>query len=531
MQYSRRFLIIGLTALAILLPAASPGLSAPNSLVMTCSELMDMTKFFYPGATISSAVMVPAAGGLPEYCKVEGWRWPDDGFIVKLPSRWNGRLFQVGNGGAAGTIAEADMVLGLTRGFATAGGSGGHRSPATFYQFGYFSGDPGAYQKVVDYCSGSVHATNELARRMIKAYYGATPTYAYYVGYSTGGRQGLMEAQRYPDDFDGLLAGGDPAPFTVRTMEDAWVPTQLLGAAYIPRAKLPLLAEAVMAKCDGVDGLVDGLIDDPRKCAFNALTDLPVCAEDVDGTNCFTQAQRQAISNIYRGPQNAAGTVLAKGPSYGSEAIMADGNSGWTMFVPETPGAATYAARLGASFVQWIGLPPKGGGPSWDGKTFNVDIDWDIVRNNWGQVCDTNDPDLRAFKVKGKKFIDYHGWGDALCWPFRAVDYYEQVVKTIGSLEETRKFYKLYMIPGMTHFPGGRGVFDRNTLREPLFLALQDWVEDGAEPGAFVGSRPVVEGRWETITRPICPYPEVARYRGTGNIDAAENFTCKNPSP
>jgi hypothetical protein len=530
MSCRKGFAIAVLVVLAVFVAETGPGLGAPNSPAISCSDLMDMTKFFYPGATITSATIVKAGDGLPEHCKVEGWRWPDDGFMVKLPSSWNGRLFQVGNGGAAGMILEPDMALGLVRGFATAGASGGHRTPATFYQFGYFAGDPAAYQKIVDYCSGSVHATNELARRMIKAFYGVPPTHAYYVGYSTGGRQGLMEAQRYPDDFDGLLAGGDPAPFTVRTMEDAWTATQLLGAAYVPHAKLPLLAEAVMTKCDSIDGLVDGLIDDPRKCTFNALTDLPACAQDVDGTSCFTQAQRQAVYNIYRGPENAAGTLLAKGASFGSEAIMADGNSGWTMFVPPARGGATYAARLGANFVQWIGLPPNGGGPGWDWKTFNVNKDWDVVRNNWGQTCDTYDPDLRAFKLKGKKFIDYHAWADALCWPFRAVDYYEQVVKTIGSLEETRKFYKLYMIPGMTHFPGGRGVFDRLTLREPLFLALQDWVEKGTEPGAFVGSRPAVAGRWGAITRPICPYPEVARYRGTGSIDAAENFTCVNPS-
>lgn len=364
---------------------------------------------------------------------------------------------------------------------------------------------------------------------MIKIYYGAPPRYAYYVGYSTGGQQGLMEAQRYPDGFDGILGGGDPAPFTVRTMEDAWMATQLLGPAYLPHEKLPMLAKAVMAKCDAIDGLKDGLIDNPPKCTFNALTDLSACPGDTDGTNCFTQVQRQAIFNIYRGPQNAAGAVLAKGAPFGSEAIMADGRSGWTMFVPARPGAMTYAAQLGASFVRWIGLPPTGGGPTWDWKTFDVNRDWDIVRNNWGQLCDTNDPDLRSFKIKGKKLIDYHAWADALCWPFRAPEYYDQMVKMIGGLEETRKFYRLYMIPGMAHFPGGRGVFDRNTLQEPFFLALQNWVEQGKEPGTFVGTRLTVEGRWAAVSRPVRAYPEVARYKGKGSVDAAENFTCVKP--
>jgi feruloyl esterase len=526
-----RYVIVGLVVLAAFLLLPGSGSAAEGNPVMACPGLMNMTKLFLPGATITSAKMVPASAGLPEHCRVDGWRWPDDGFIVKLPSAWNGRLFQIGNGAAAGAIREEDMALGLAKGFATAAGTGGHRSPDTLFQFGYFAGDPAAYQKVIDHCSGSVHATNGLARKMIKAYYGVPLAYAYYVGYSTGGRQGLMEAQRYPDDFDGLLAGGDPAPFTVRTMLDTWVSTQLLGASYIPHAKLPLLAQAVAAKCDGIDGLVDGLIDDPRKCSFNAMTDLPACAGDADGPNCFTRAQRQAVYNIYRGPENSAGTLLAKGVSYGSEAIMADGQSGWTMFVPPVPGGGTFTLGLGSSFVKWVGLPPVGGGPNWDWKTFDVNRDWDVVRNNWGEACDTNDPDLRAFKAKGKKFIDYHGWADALCWPYRAVDYYDEVVKKIGSLEETRNFYRLYMIPAMTHFPGGRSVVDRNTIREPFFSALQDWVEKGREPGAFVGSRRAVPEKWDAITRPVCPYPEVARYNGVGSTDAAENFTCVKPSP
>jgi hypothetical protein len=531
MYHRRGFVSIGIIVVAAVLLLTSPGSAATGNPVMPCQSLMDMTKFFQPATTIISAKTVPADGGLPEHCRVEGWRWPDDGFVIKLPSAWNGRLFQIGNGGAAGSIDEGAMVLGLQNGFVAAGGSGGHRTPATLFQFGYFAGDPVAHRKVVDFCSESVHSTNELVRKMVKAYYGTPPAYAYYVGYSTGGRQGLMEAQRYPDDFDGILAGGDPAPFTVRTMQDTWVSTQLLGPAYMPHAKLPLLAEAVMATCDGIDGLVDGLIDDPRKCSFNAMADLPACPGDTDGPDCFTQAQLQAAYNIYRGPENASRKLLAKGVSFGSEAIMADGKSGWTMFVPENPGGGSAALGLGSSFVKWIGLPPTGGGPNWDWKTFNVDTDWDVVRNSWGSMCDTGDPDLRAFKAKGKKFIDYHGWADALCWPLRAVDYYDEVEKKIGSLEETRKFYRLYMIPGMTHFPGGRGVLDRNTLRKPMFQALQDWVEKGTEPKSLVGSRPAVSGRWGAIKRPVCPYPEVARYRGTGSTDSAENFTCEKPSP
>jgi hypothetical protein len=530
MSCLKGLLIVALTATTLHAAAAQPTLITSRSPILGCSDLMDITKVFSPGATITAATIVAVSGGLPEHCRVEGWRWPDDGFVIKLPTSWNSRLFQIGNGGAAGVVVEADMAIGLAGGFVTAGGSGGHRSPATLYQFGYFAGSPDAHQKIVDYCSNSVHATNQLAKRMIRAYYGVSPTYSYYLGYSSGGRQGLVEAQLYPDDFDGILGGGSPAPFTVRVMEDAWVPTQLTGASYIPHAKLNVLAEAVMAKCDGIDGLQDGLIDDPRECDFNALSDLPACRQNADAPDCFTQAQRQAVYNIYRGPVNAGGTLLAKGTSFGSEAIMADGTSGWTTFVPPTPNGLAYAARLGGSFVRWIGLPPKGGGPGWDPKTFDVNTDWEIVRESWGQSCDASEPDLRSFKIKGKKFIDYHAWADALCWPSRAIEYHEQVTKIVGSPEETNSFYKLYMIPGMTHFPGSRGVFDRNTLREPFFRALQEWAEKRKEPGAIIGTRAAVPGRWAAISRPICPYPQVSRYTGKGSSDDAANFSCVAPA-
>lgn len=492
-----------------------------------------------PGVMITSAQIKttydppPPASSvpLPEHCRVEGWRSPDDGFIVKLSSAWNGRLYQVGNGGAAGTIGEPAMTFGLQRGFVTAGGSGGHRAPATMFQFGFPPNDPKAQRKIEDYCYGSAHETNVLARKVIKAYYGNDLVRAYFIGYSTGGRQGFMEAQRYPQDFDGILAGGNPFPFTVRTMSDTWEATQLLGAGYISTTKLPILADAVMAKCDAIDGLVDGFIDDPRKCTFNALTDLPACPGDVDGPNCITAAQSQAVYNIYDGPRKSDGTLLARGVSFGSEAIMADGKSGWTMFVPTEPGGKTFALGLGSSFVQWVGLPPEKGGPGRDWKTFDVNTDWDIVSKKWGAECDTYNPNLWPFKLRGGKLIHYHGWADALCWAAPTPDYYDQVVKWIGSEKETRKFYRLYMIPGMTHFPGARGVLDRNTLIEPFFMALVDWVEHGIEPGAFVGSRPTAAGRWTAITRPVCPYPEAARYLGTGSIDDAKNFTCVKLTP
>jgi feruloyl esterase len=504
-----------------------------------CSLTDKCTLAFFQGVvgsdvTVNSAILVPATATLPEHCRVEGVRAPEDGFIFKLPSVWNARYLQTGNGGAAGAYNEPMMDPSLALGFAVGSGTGGHINPNMIdFSFGYHWWDnPVVMTKVEDYFYGSVHKTSILGKKLIKAYYGSRPRYSYYNGYSTGGRQALMEAQRYPEDFDGILGGDGPIPFTKRTMGDTWEATQFLGDAYIPLAKLLILADAVMKKCDSIDGLVDGLIDDPRECDFNALTDLPACPGDIDGPACFTNAQRQAAYNVYDGVRNSKGKLLFKGVSYGSEAIIADGSSGWTMFVPAAPGGGTIALGLGSSFVQWIGLTPEKGGPGWDWKTFNVDTDWDIEVDHWADMGDTYDPNLKAFKWSGGKMIYYHGWADALCWANPAPDYYDQVVKKIGSLRETQEFFKLYTIPGMAHFAGaGRGVFDSDTFQPPALDALVAWVEHGIEPGAFVGTRAALPNRWSSISRPICPYPEVARYVGTGSIDDASNFSCVKTIP
>ena len=257
-----------------------------------CSEpvtsreaLMEMD--FGPDINITSCENVAATDELPAHIRVEGYRMPDDGFIIKLPINWNERLYQTGNGGAAGMISEPLLSFGLKNGYASVSGSGGHRTPEKGFQFGYPPDDSEALEKIDDYCFGSVHETNILARKIIKAFYGAEPTYAYYNGYSTGGRQGLMEAQRFPDDFNGIIIGSPPIPFTMRTMADNWVSTMFLGESYIPIPKLSILARAVMDKCDSIDGVADNLIEYPPDCDFNAVKDLPPCQDDIDSPDLF----------------------------------------------------------------------------------------------------------------------------------------------------------------------------------------------------------------------------------------------------
>jgi hypothetical protein len=541
MKFRNQLVICAVAAILALVLSVGAGFAAPKAKDPESRCLALATTNFGKDVHVDSVEVTSVSEDgkpLPEHCRVVGWRWPDDGFVMKFPFAWNGRYMQGGNGGAAGAVEPAAMNLALSKGFAAGSGTGGHRSPDMMdFSFGYPPGDRIAEIKVEDYCYGSVHKTNILARKMIKAYYGRHPSYAYYDGYSTGGRQGLASAQRYPDDFDGILAGAGPFPFTKRTMGDVWESTQFLGAAFIPKDKLPLLAEAVMAKCDGIDGLVDGLIEDPRKCTFDARTDLTVCPADVEGPGCFTLAQRRAVYNVYDGVRRSDGTLLFRGVSFGSEQLINDPEfyaangyypSGWSMFVPEVPEGGTFALGLGGSFTQWVGLPPEKGGEGWDWKTFNVDNDWDIVTDKWAERCDTNNPNLWPFKHHGKKLIYYSGWADALCWPRPAPDYYDSVVDVIGE-RGTQEFFKLYMVPGMAHFDNGRGVLNSTTIEDPLFTKLVKWVEHGIEPKAVVGSREAVEGLWPAISRPVCPYPQVSKLKKGGNPAIAADFSCVAP--
>ncbi len=463
-----------------------------------------------------SVVAVP----VPEYCDVRGIIAPEQTFNVKLPSLgWNSRLYVVGNSVAAGSVEEGAMISGIMQGFATAGTDTGHQGPVVDWSFGYNPPDnsnPNAEEKVIDFCDESIHETTVLAKQIVDAYYSAAPEYSYYVGCSTGGRQGLIEAQRYPEDFDGILVGAPAHYFADIAMRGIWEGQQLSGPGAIAPYKLPLLAAAVMDKCDGIDGLVDGVIDDPRACPFDALVDLPACVDDVDGPDCFTLAQQDAINALYDGPSNSAGELLTFGEPFGSENLV-DGASGWIPWLV-WPGMLPLSPLVGAGFVQNIGLEPPPG-PMWDFMTFDFDTDWGPVFDKVAPLCDASDPDLTAFRDLGGKMIHYDGWADQVTGPYQSADYYENVLDLMGD-EETKDFYSLYMIPGMFHCGGGVGCYDIDAL----FGALVGWVEQGVEPTSYTGTRD--DG---ARTRPMCPYPEVARYLGVGSIDDAASFVCAQP--
>jgi feruloyl esterase len=506
--------------------AWSPAFAAVEP-CMPCENLLTID--FGPEVTITSASLQtevtgvglegPFAIPVPEHCDVRGTIAPEQGFDVKLPTgTWNSRLYVVGNGGTGGSISEEALVPGLLHGFTTAGTDTGHQGDMLDWSFAYNPPDnsnPHASDKLTDYCDESIHETTVLTKKIIDTYYCTTPRFSYYVGCSTGGRQGLVEAQRYPDDFDGILVGAPVHYMTDIAMRGVWEGQQVTGPGAIHPAKLPLLAAAVMDKCDSIDGLIDGVIDDPVLCAFDAQKDLPPCEDDKDSMDCFTAAQRDAIFAIYDGPRNSGGDLLTFGEPFGSEAMVGPA-SGWVPSLIWPNGLSIGLNHLiGNGFLQFVGLDPPPG-RTWDYMTFDWDTDWPQVTNKIATLCNADDPDLSQFRNRGGKIIHYDGWADPSTGPFQSVDYYTNVRDVMGG-SETDDFYKLYMIPGMAHCGGGLGCFDRAAL----FDALVGWVENGTHPTWYTGTNPD-----STRTRPMCPYPQVARYLGEGSTDDAGSFLC-----
>jgi feruloyl esterase len=274
-----------------------------------------------------------------------------------------------------------------------------------------------------------------------------------------------------------------------------------------------LLAEVVYKKCDEVDGLKDGLITDPRRCQFDPLTDLPKCENDVAGKDCFTTPQTKGLQKVYGGVRNSKGALLYPGQPPGAE-IAVNGRSGW---MGSIGGDGGIGLVFGETFMRFLAFEPQRG-KTWSWKQFNFDTDPPQMAA-FAKVIDATNPDLSRLKSRGGKIIHYHGWADALVNPQMSVDYYESVLKKMGK-RQTGQFYKLYMVPGMFHCAGGVGCD-----RADWFGPLVDWVEKGVVPNAIAGAR--AQQNATVMTRPHCPYPQTAKYKGSGGASLAENFTCQ----
>jgi feruloyl esterase len=471
-------------------------------------ELLDVARI--------TATAVAAAGDVPAHCFVEGLIDPEVAFQVALPQAWNGRFYMIGNGGHAGTLPAANarnQPIGL--GFVWAATDTGHDAAK----------EPGASfvlsnpQKAVDYAIRAVHVTAVTAKALANAFYGQPVEYSYWNSCSNGGRQGLLEAQRYPQDFDGIVANAPWVDQTGFTMGAIWN-QQALATANVTAGKLATLASSVMEKCDAVDGLEDGLIDDPRWCDYVVAEDAPICAAGTDDDSCLTSAQAEAIQKVYDGPRNSAGEQIFPGFMLGSEQVVTGANgsaaSSWMgLIAPATPDAIPADLNLALGTMRY--LVPATPQPDWNYSDFDFDRDVEDL-DAWSRLADATDPNLGEFRARGGKLLMTYGWADTILQPLMGVNYYQQAVVANGV--DGQDFLRLFMIPGMTHCAGGLGP----DTHDPV-TAVIDWVETGAPPALIVAKK-VINGE-VARSRPLCPYPEVARYDGSGSIDDAANFRCE----
>jgi feruloyl esterase len=470
-----------------------------------------------------SAHTVAADGNTPQPCRVSGVLSPEVAFEVTLPTPWNGRLYMIGNGGHAGDALDnpgrvAQVRQGLEQGFAVAQTNTGH----------YSSKEPGASfvlsnpQKAVDYAHRAVHVTAVTAKELANRYYSRPVDKAYWNSCSNGGRQGLLEAQRYPADFDGIVANAPWVDQTGFTIGAIWN-QQAFAQTHVSADKLALVAERAMQQCDAVDGLRDGLIDDPRRCSFNVARDVPICAASGSGAAaaCLTPAEAATVQKVYDGPQ-AGGKTVFTGFEVGSEAVLPRPNgpatSGWIgLIAPAEAGGGAADFGLAEGTMRYLVFQPPQ--PQWDFKTFDFGRD-PAKLDRWGKLANATDPNLRDFRARGGKLLMTYGWADAILQPQMGVDYYEKAVAANG--RDGTSFMRLFMIPGMAHCAGGVGPDQYDAVS-----AVIDWVEKGVAPDSLVAKK-IVNGE-VTRSRPLCPYPQVARYRGQGSTDDAANFECKMP--
>jgi len=466
------------------------------------------------------AVVVAAEGETPEFCRVTGVLKPEIAFEVSLPVRWNGRLYMIGNGGHAGQALDdptrvADRNTALRLGFAFAQTNTGHdarKEPgATFVM-----SNP---QKAIDYAYRAVHLTAVTAKRIAKRYYAKSVAHAYWNSCSNGGRQGLLEAQRYPKDFDGVIAHAPWVSQTGFMLGALWNHRALTGAS-ITAGKLSLVANKVMEQCDAIDGLKDGLIDDPRECRFDPRRDVQACPAGSDADDCLTAVQADAINKVYSGPQSNGKTIFP-GFMPGSETPVVNAAgasvSPWLGFIVPSPEGRAADFGLAENTLRYLVFTPPQ--PEYDYRNFDFDRDVHLL-DAWAKQANATSVELKKFRARGGKVLMTYGWADQILQPLMGVDYYEQVTRRFGS--QTMDFARLFMVPGMTHCSGGNGP-DRF---DPV-SAIVDWVEKGKAPESLRASR--VVNNQVVRTRPLCPYPKVARYSGKGSIDEAANFSCVAP--
>ena len=457
-----------------------------------------------PCAELARLRNVTSATETPTYCRVSiRLRPAADSEItseVWLPAStvWNGKLLMEGGGGLAGSINTAGMRNAIREGYASASTDTGHTGSSGSFALGH-------PDKITDFAYRAVHDTAVEAKALIAAYYGRNPRLSYWEGCSTGGRQGLMSAQRYPEDFDGIIAG---APAYNQIYISAWrmrlLMTALKSPQYaLPSEKLKLLNDAVLDQCDGNDGVKDRLIENPPGCHFDPGT---LKCSGSETASCLTPQQLETVNIAYTDLRKSTGELLYPRLAFGGEL-------GWRL-----PADATAPGAMDIDIFRYMANQD----PVWDWRKFELEKDMDPALLHGKEIHALN-PDLTKFKAHGGKLLMYHGWNDGgsggSISALNTVSYYESVLKRMGPNQDG--WFRLFMVPGMEHCGGGSGPNQFNKL-----AALERWREQNDGPKSITAAR-VNESGVIDMTRPLCPYPQRAVYKGSGSTNDAVNYTCK----
>jgi len=465
--------------------------------------------------------------GLPAFCRVAGELRPTSDsqirFEVWLPAQgWNGRLLGTGNGGFAGSIYYQQLAGYLRRGFAASATDAGHQAEGTDASWAY-----GHSEKVKDFGWRAIHLTAETSKRILNAYYGKPANKAYFDACSDGGREALMEAQRFPQDYDGILAGAPANAWSTILAGGASLMQGLTGdpKAYIPDRKLGAIQRASLAACDALDGVKDNVVGDPAKCRFDPQVLL--CKGD-DARDCLTPPQIDSLKMIYSGFKDGQGRIVFPGFSMGDE-------TSWKQWIVGEDPLNSLASRFVQNYFRYMVV----GDPKANVLTASVDELLRESKANGAPDLDSTDPDLSRFRAHGGKLILYHGWNDPAISPENTIAYFDSLEREMGK-QKVGTFVRLYMVPGMEHCSNGPGAsafgqFGIETSKGPkygLFDSLENWVEKGSPEENVVATKYEAQPNAEmkaSFTRPLCAYPKIARYTGSGDTNQAANFACVVP--
>jgi feruloyl esterase len=503
-----RIVLAALAALVVAIAMACQPLDAAGA----CEELSKLT---LPGATIMLAESVAAGAftppvqlnsdavrALPSLCRIAATLKPTSDSDIKIEvwlptSGWNGKFQAVGNGAFSGSISYAALTSAVMRGYAVSSTDTGHVGGSASFALGH-------PEKVSDFGWRAVHEMTTTAKKIVAAYYGAGPKHAYWNGCSAGGRQAMKEAQRFPDDFDGIIAGAPALDWTSRAAQAVRIAQRLEknDAARLRATDRERLHRAVLDSCDASDGVKDGLLENPSRCTFDP--DSLRCSGS-DGSSCLTDAQVETARLIYSPMTNATTRRDVTGLERGSELGWTD--LGWT----------ASARATGLDHFRFLVFR----NPQWEISQFNRDRDVSRAEDVDAGTINALDPHLKPFIDNGGKLIQYHGWSDPQISPGNSTQYYSRVLDDLGGRTKVHNNYRLFMVPGMGHCGGGEGP---NTF--DMLAALEQWVEHGRAPDQIIAAHSTnsVVDR----TRPLCPYPEGAVYTGSGSINDASNFACRD---